>query len=221
MQIVSISDTHGYLLQNLPKGDTLTISGDICPVRGSHSPIVQHLWLINSFFPWCISLIDQKIYKNIVFTPGNHDFVFQKNKSIKFPKHVHCLIDSSVKIKGIKFYGTPWSNQFCNWAFMAEENKLDSKFKKIPEGIDVLLCHGPAFGFGDKVQEYNSMISVGSKSLLKHVLRTSPKYLCVGHIHSGNHNPMIIESILGTTSINVSMVDENYDISYPPFEFEV
>jgi len=221
MKIIAISDIHGHLLSNLLKGDTLTISGDVCPVRGSHTPNTQWSWIKYHFLPWCNELIENGIYKDIVFTPGNHDFVFQSSKKIVFPKHVHCLIDSMIDIEGVKFYGTPWSTTFGTWAFMKEEDELDFIFQKIPEGIDILLAHGPAFGFGDKVLEWNTLTSVGSKSLLKHVLRTSPKYLCVGHIHSGDHSPLIIESINGTTSVNVSVVNEKYDVYYKPFEFEI
>jgi len=221
MQISSISDIHGHLLSDIPKGDILTISGDICPVRGSHSPNTQWSWINYHFLPWCDSLLKNDIFKDIVFTPGNHDFVFQSSKKIVYPEHIHCLIDSSTIIDGIKFYGTPWSPTFGNWAFMKDDAQLDAMFQQIPEDVDVLLCHSPAFGFGDKVLEWNKLTSVGSKSLLKHVLRTSPKYLCVGHIHSGDHSPLIIESINGTISVNVSVVNEKYNVYYKPFEFEI
>jgi Icc-related predicted phosphoesterase len=224
MKITAISDIHGSLLSDLPSGDTLTISGDICPVRGSHNPINQCFWINNHFLPWCVSLINNGTYKHVVFTPGNHDFVFQKyhkKKDFTLPENVHRLQDSLVEIEGVTFYGTPWSPTFCDWAFMKDDNKLDNLFRKIPEGIDVLLCHSPAFGFGDKVLEWDTLTSVGSKSLLKHVLRSSPKYLCVGHIHSGDHNPLIIESINRTTSVNVSVVNQYYKVYYKPFEFEV
>ena len=82
MKIVSTADLHGELEFKLPSGDILTISGDICPVRGSHSPTTQMYWLKNHFLPWCDKLIKDSIFKHVVFISGNHDFVFKKVTTI-------------------------------------------------------------------------------------------------------------------------------------------
>ena len=228
VHIVSISDTHGELLANLPGGDILTISGDICPVRGSHSPTNQMFWLKNHFLPWTKSLIETKLFKHVVFVAGNHDFVFKKASvstegdfKLDLPDHVYYLQDSLVELEGLKIYGVPWTPTFGNWCFMHGEVVLDSLFSQIPEKIDILLSHGPAFGWNDTIMQYNEKEHLGSTSLRSHIIRTVPRWVYVGHIHSGDHKPTKIpsrfdENLDGfdvTNIVNVSILDEDYEIS--------
>jgi len=239
VKIVAISDIHGELLGNLPKGDILTISGDICPVRMSHSPTSQQYWLYNYFLPWCKQLISKKTFKHIVFIAGNHDFVFYKalkthgdifKNHKKEYKNIHYLSDSEITLMGVRIYGTPWAPKFGDWAFMHSEEVLNNYFSKIPEGLDILLSHGPAYYLNDTIMQYPDRTSgrdphIGSKSLREHIKRAKPQYLLVGHIHSGNHECQDwytdyeeLNSKI-TKSYNVSLMDEDYVISYKPFQF--
>ena len=232
VKIVSISDIHGELDFHIPSGDILTISGDICPVNGSHSPTNQMYWLKNHFFPWTQSLINSEIFKHVVFVAGNHDFVFKKASistegdfHLDLPNGVHYLQDSLVELEGLKIYGTPWTPTFGNWAFMQGETLLDSLYSQIPEKIDILLCHGPAFGWNDTIMQYNEKEHLGSTSLRSHIIRTVPRWVYVGHIHSGDHKPTKIPSRFDdridgfdtTNIVNVSILDENYTVFYKPF----
>ena len=235
-KIVAISDIHGELLKDLPSGDILTISGDICPVKGSHHPVTQQYWITGYFLPWCRNLIETKQFKNIVFIAGNHDFVFQKYLKTHSDvlssddKNIYFLNDSEITVDGIRIYGTPWTTKFGNWAFMNIEDVLDNHFSKIPEGLDILLCHGPMKDYNDTILQYPDRMAgrdthVGSSALTKHVKRTKPKYLLVGHIHSGSHDIQKCyqsfdeKSFEHTQSINVSLMDEDYNIAYKPFVF--
>ena len=61
MKIVCISDLHGYLPTEMPKGDVLVIAGDICPAT-DHSAVFQQAWLSTEFNTW----LDAMKYNNIV-----------------------------------------------------------------------------------------------------------------------------------------------------------
>ena len=233
--IGSISDIHGYLNFAIPNVDILTISGDICPYNMSHNPDVQFDWINKKFIPWCYELLNSNNVKYIVFTPGNHDFIFEKEHNyptdkykIRFPKNVYCLIDEYVEIENLKIYGTPWSVRFGNWAFMNSEFVLDNMFNKIPNNVDILLSHSPIQDYNDVILQngYNRQIveHLGSNALKKRIFKVKPKYILVGHIHSGSHEPVkILYNDLDkySISVNVSLLDEAYRVFYKPYIFEI
>jgi Icc-related predicted phosphoesterase len=237
VKIVAFSDIHGYLPENLPEGDIALIAGDICPVHGSHSPTSQHHWLQNKFIPWCYELINSKKFKHICFCGGNHDFVFKSmitNSTqfyITWPDNVHYLLDQDIDVMGVSIYGTPWTPTFGNWAFMGDYGTLERHFKKIPEKIDIVLSHGPMYGYNDTIMQYPERTDdrdshLGSKALLHRIKEIKCSWCIHGHIHSGNHNVEKCFHTLGdltnyTNCVNVSRLDENYDITYPPFIFSI
>jgi Icc-related predicted phosphoesterase len=236
MKIVSIADIHGNIEQwKGPEADILTISGDICPAWGGHGMVRQYYWLKNRFVPWCEMMIEDGLYKYIVFIAGNHDHegVFSKfyetlhQHHIKLPPNIIYLQDKLVNIDGVNIYGTPWTPTFMNWNYMGSEEELDKKFSKIPEGVDILLSHGPAWGCGDVVLQNidggRIPKKLGSLSLLKHIKRSGAKRILHGHIHSGDHRIHHIENEHNGLSIsrNVSLLDEKYAMAYDHCEFEI
>jgi hypothetical protein len=104
--------------------------------------------------------------------------------------------------------------------------------KKIPKDVDILLSHGPAYGYNDTITHDYSNNSkwddphVGSKSLLDRIKEVKIKWLLSGHIHSASHNVeklyYSMDDITNYTNcVNVSLLDENYDPRYVPFEFSI
>lgn len=218
---VAISDLHG-LLPSIPKADLLLIAGDVCPVIGSHSPTRQQAWLEKEFFPWCQGLLDGGRVADIALTPGNHDFVFQRHPFTPTPERVHLLIDREVTLHGLRVYGSPWCPRFGGWAFMLDEDALEKKFSRIPEGLDILITHGPAYGVCDKIllPEWDSRGAdphLGSPELLERILVAKPRWHLCGHIHTGDHAPSNV--VTDVASANVSLLDEGYRRIYEPLEF--
>ena len=231
MKIVAISDLHNRFPKNMPKGDILTVSGDLCFAR-RHDMIEQKHHLVN-FINWCNMLLEDKTYLDVVFIPGNHDGILEDMMLRKeedgfrktLPSHIHYLRDSMVDINGIKFYGISWTLPFCDWFFNIEEGPLDEVCKQIPAGVDVILSHGPAYGLNDRLgQPFDrwAPTKLGSNALLKHLKRVKPSYLLVGHIHSGDHKPIeLVHENQVIKSVNVSILSEDYQINYKPFQFEI
>lgn len=228
MKIVATSDLHGVFPTDLPKGDILTISGDIIPSLG-HNINRQEGWVNTVFIPWV-----QDKAENIIFCAGNHDFFFEHlmktSTEDKFrkslPKNVHYLRDSDVNIGGYKFYGTPWCNVFGNWPFMQHENELIDTYSNIPNNCDIVLSHGPAYGYGDMIEQFHETEHLGSKALTNRLKEVKCKWCLTGHIHSGSHKfkklaygDIVVEN--RTRLVCVSLLDEGYEIAYKPYEIEI
>lgn len=208
MQITVISDTHG-LHKNIrvPEGDILIHCGDaeLCDWARYHS-----------FLKWFKSLP----HKMKIFVPGNHDFLIQDyrfNCSLEFESNgIHCLIDRRLEIDGIKFYGSPWTPTFNDWAFMKDDLDLAKHWDAIPNDTNILITHGPAYTIGDRVE--NTKDNLGSKTLLSRLVNLSSlHYHFFGHIHTGkdcNHS-------LGFKSINCSILNEKYQINYDATEVSI
>lgn len=223
-KIAAVSDLHGNLNVAVPQCDLLVIAGDICPVSGGHSLDAQAAWLDRSFFPWCESLVDSGLTRHVVFTAGNHDNILRKHKELNFPDFVTSLIDEEAWFDGVHIYGTPWSLKFMNWHFMENEGGLVYRYRGMPEGLDILISHGPAYGVCDLVTKPvfagAPKEHLGSKALLRAVQRVKPAWFLCGHIHTGSHEAM---RLCGgaTTAVNVSLLDEDYQPAYKPFEFTI
>jgi Icc-related predicted phosphoesterase len=194
----------------LPGGPILVHAGDVSG-RGTETEIRQ-------FLDWFSKLP----YMHKVLIAGNHDFFFEVAK----PEEVAALIaeypgitylnDSGATIEGIKFWGSPVTPFFHNWAFNRYSNEIKPHWDMIPEGIDVLITHGPPKGILD-FTEYDRD-NVGCPTLLKKVKQIKPKVHVFGHIHEARGK----EEIDGTVYINASMVTLKYELRYePPYTINI
>ena len=121
IEIAAISDTHNKHKQidliHFQGADVLIHAGDATG-RGKKGEIKK-------FLEWYGS-IPAKLR---LFVPGNHDIGFQDDP--KFYKNmckthdIVCLIDEEYIYDGVKFYGMPWTPQFCDWAFNAQRDHMD------------------------------------------------------------------------------------------------
>lgn len=232
MKIVAISDIHGYLPNDLPEGDVLCIAGDILPLYIQRNISESVFWFLNDFKPWAEALP----YKKVIFVAGNHDFMFWEcgpvvertdkelmkmllKKKAKDTKLVY-LQDSSYEFEGKLFYGSPWIEDLKAWAFYASPENLKKKWANIPENCDVLITHmPPKIGNCGAVLQagWNYGRDFGSKNLADAIMTKNIKYHVFGHVHSGQHE----ETMCGGTLVNVSLKDENYEVNYKPYVFEL
>ena len=75
---------------------------------------------------------------------------------------------------------------FCDWAFnLPRGEKCLEKWDLIPEGVDVVMTHGPPIGHGDLCR-----IDKGRAGCVDLLLtlqnRVKPKFHVFGHIHEGD-----------------------------------
>ena len=173
MRLVCIADTHLYddALGDLPEGDVLVHAGDL--LRGGR--LVE----LREAADW----LHAQPHRHKVVVAGNHDWCFAKTPESSrevLGTSVTYLQDSEATIEGIRFWGSPWQPEFFGWAFnLPRGEALAEKWAMIPEGIDVLITHGPPRGYGDRVGEDPQ----GCDDLLEAVDRVGPALHMFGHIH--------------------------------------
>lgn len=236
-KIVCISDIHGNLPSTLPLGDILIIAGDICPIF-DHSFAFQKLWLETNFTDWLHQT--QKRIPNIVYIAGNHDFAFEKadltqpswinwgctQKDIRLGKGIFYLQDSGIKIGNLNIWGTPWQRRFFDWAFNLDEPELAKKWNLIPNNTNIIVCHGPAYSYGDAVAprpgtydetKWPEVEHVGSPSMLAKLDEIQPKLYVCGHIHAGYG----VKQHGNTVMVNASYVNERYQPVNEPIIIEL
>jgi Icc-related predicted phosphoesterase len=103
---------------------------------------------------------------------------------------------------------------------MREEKTLSELFSEIPEDVDILFTHDAPYGVSDVCLEGWAADGKhkGCLALRDAVLEKQPKYHFHGHLHSTNHEQELLEN---TKVYNTSIVDEGYNIQYPPLILEI
>lgn len=182
MRIIALSDTHNHHAQlAVPDGDVLVHAGDFTGIGTAAQ--------VEDFANWW----EAQPHRDKVLVAGNHDFLFEQARPEDeatlarmrdgIDRSVY-LQDAGVEIGGVTFYGSPWQPWFHDWAFNLPRGvALDEKWQQIPEGIDVLVTHGPPHGVLDTALDGRSC---GCEELLRHVReRVRPRVHVFGHIHEG------------------------------------
>lgn len=221
MRIILTSDLHGNLPE-IPECDLLIIAGDICPdfmyqrqngatVMFENGARKQADWLNTTFRDWLVSTPT----KYVVGIAGNHDFVFERQfDATRRPLPWYYLQDEEVELDGLRIYGTPWVPNLASWAFHGGYEQIDQAYlDAIPEGIDILVSHGPPNGYGDMIPmgRYGMAddSNVGDTGMNATLARVKPRVFVCGHIHEGfghYRHPDVEEGIF-----NVAYVNEMYD----------
>lgn len=210
-----MSDTHRYFPEIKEEGDILIHSGDYSLISKFYKSDLKSL--MEEFIPFRNYLFKLKSqFKHIIYVPGNHDWLFESFPNIHeeiFENKVICLNNKYQEIENIKFFGCPYTPEFCGWAFMMEEPELADMYKSLPEKVDIFIGHGPVYGILD--QAYPGTSHLGSKALLTAISKLRPKYFICGHIHGGYG----ISKSGPTTFINASICNEDYKPLNPPIAF--
>lgn len=178
MKLICISDTHSLhrRIPEIPDGDVLIHAGD-CLGQGT-------LENIKDLNDWLGTLPHR--YKIVI--AGNHDWAFQETpkQARQALNNAIYLEDSGIEIGGIRFWGSPWTPTFLDWAFMLDRGEqLCEKWALIPDNTDVLITHGPPKGIGDEANLGFKSQNVGCADLLARIQELALKAHIFGHIHEG------------------------------------
>ncbi|MGM9533796.1 MAG: metallophosphoesterase [Intestinibacter sp.] len=229
MKVTALSDIHGNLIDITEECDLICICGDISPLEIQKDYIKMTKWFFSDFYEWILKLPCSKV----ILTPGNHDFWLYKfissSKMYLWDK-LEILIDNSTMFysgnddKWYNIYATPQCKDFGNWAYMPGNDKLEKYYSNIPSNLDILLTHdSPQIGkVGNILEDTNSFFPfgrpAGNEILASVITVKKPKYVLSGHIHSGDHNVSKYNDI---NLVNVSILNENYEVAYKPLTFEI
>lgn len=172
LRLVTMADTHGaHHRLDVPDGDVLIHAGDLTP-RGTFPQLEE-------VARWLRSLP----HRHKLIVAGNHDFVVQQQPAAA-REALHGLTyleDQEATVEGLRVWGSPWQPWFHDWAFNLHRGPpIDEKWKLIPEGVHVLVTHGPPLDLGDRCWDGRR---VGCEDLLRHLDRVKPKVHLFGHIH--------------------------------------
>jgi Calcineurin-like phosphoesterase len=143
-RLVVISDTHGLddRIEGLRDGEILVHAGDF---MNSWYDIQEIL----SFNRW----FSEQRFKHRVVSGGNPDRYFEAA-----PQQARALLINAVylenigiMIDGLTFWGSTYTPEFLNWAFMYPRGTSAQRYwNLIPDNLNVLITHGPPFGILDQ-----------------------------------------------------------------------
>jgi len=204
MKILCISDTHNRHEDIIiPETDMIIHAGDLSSLGKKNE--------IELFLKWFSELP----HKHKILIAGNHDFGFETHaqwcKEI-MPDNINYLNDCGVTIEGLNIWGSPITPYFHNWAFNRYRGlNIQPHWDLIPEGTDIIVTHGPAYGFVDELDphfvRFGEDRNIGCEDLLYRIEQVKPKLHVCGHIHS---NGGIMESNGETLFVNASVLNESY-----------
>lgn len=228
--IIFISDTHSkhwevdeiFELSKM-SADIIVHSGDMSS-RGTRREI-------KDFLDW----FNELPFKHKICIPGNHDLFFDYERAPKthrgltrfglskstksdvdeliseYPE-IHILNDSGIELYGIKFWGSPITPWFHDWAFNRVETEINEHWNLILKDTDILITHGPPFLINDFTVWDKK--NVGCPHLLNRVKEINPKIHAFGHIHEG-YGKFQDEK---TLYINASNLNVRYEVVNKPIK---
>ncbi len=189
MKIYAISDTHNSTFEwinSIPKDTDLIIHcGDISDM-GDEYEVSYLMYLMNN------------IGIPIIMTPGNHDFLFQNDKSkiselCQEYQNITVLINQMTEFNGIKIYGTPYTHEYNGWAFGVDSNEFIKYLPK--ETPDIIISHCPPVS--DALSMANGM-EIGNQELTNYLSNNSKEILVLcGHNHLGK----VVKDTIGNSVV--------------------
>ena len=201
LTIVCISDTHELHRElDVPDGDILIHAGDFTMFSKSASAILDfNEWLGKLPHRWKILI------------PGNHEFFLESDLSRRrLISNATVLINEGIEIAGLKIWGSPVTPLYGGAFGLSSPADRVKLYAKIPDGLDILVTHGPPFGILDRSP--GSLHNAGCPQLLEAVTRLKPKLHVFGHIH-GAHGMVSTED---TLYINAALLGPDGDLSASP-----
>lgn len=199
MKIWHFSDTHELENQlKVPQNiDIAIFSGDCTnsKIAALNSNKMEH------FLEW-YSKLDIK-YK--IFVAGNHDVSLERGlirKENFDQKGITLLHDSMVTINTVKIWGSPYTPTCgVDWAYNESKQKIKRHWDLIPDGVDIIVTHGPPKGKLDLSTSKDGLLKqCGDSALNKAILRVNPTLHCFGHIHNSdditNAGTMTVNNII-------------------------
>ncbi len=215
VKIAAISDLHLTTpLWDVLKGiraDILVMAGDMLN-SGSQMDWIRFINQLGQI---------REQFSGVCYSPGNHDWYTQEFTSLCRSNleqlNVHLLINEGIEMEGLKIWGSPVTPTFGHWAWMKDRGDPTREvWDQIPEGLDLLVTHGPSFGILDEL-EWNGE-HVGCEELRAKLDSMDSPPLChaSGHIHS-SYGSKVWENQKGKTirSFNVSICNEQYSPTNP------
>lgn len=198
----------------LPDADCIIHAGDFCN-NGTYKDCVR-------FFGWFNTLN----YKHRICIAGNHDVWLENCNPSELrgilPPDVIYLNDSGCEVEGFKFWGSPVTPRFMNWAFNRDRGEdIKKHWDLIPANTDILITHGPSFGLVDECPNFDDprgeLVHVGCKDLAEKIKQINPKLHVCGHVHYGYGHQYLRDTLY----VNASICNEEYSPLNKPLVVDI
>jgi Icc-related predicted phosphoesterase len=214
MKCVAVSDIHLRDVQT-PEADLLIVAGDMT-MRGTAPELA-----------WFESWLARQPQKHKVWIAGNHELGIENEperaSAIARNTGTIYLDDSATEIEGVRIWGSPITPWFFDWAYNRRRGaEIRQHWLAIPEGLDILITHGPPMGYVDLLMDGQH---VGCEELLDvvaHKLTKPPRFHICGHLHHGYGRATLRrDDGKEVEVINASSCDEQYKAVNAPVLFDV
>lgn len=117
----------------------------------------------------------------LVYVHGNHDKTYDRNP----PEGCDCAEDRILRVKGLRILGLGGSYLYSGGPHQYTERQMARRIRKLrfqlwrAGGVDLVVTHSPARGYGDG-EDYAHR---GFECLLSLLDRYKPMYMVHGHVH--------------------------------------
>ncbi|KAF2002635.1 Metallo-dependent phosphatase [Amniculicola lignicola CBS 123094] len=198
VRFLIISDTHGFELASHPECDVVLHCGDMTEdgSPASISGALESLAKIKAELKLCIAgnheiSLDKEYYTS----EGGSEKDSEKSGVTFLNEGTHEFTVES----GASFtlYASPYTPKYGASAFQYESREdrynpptitpawgknVGNQVSTIPEGIDIVMTHGPPQYILDRTGDGRN---AGCEHLRRAIVRTRPRLHCFGHVHSG------------------------------------
>lgn len=235
MRIVALSDTHNRHRDVLvPHGDIVIHAGDAC-VNGTPEEMLD-------FVQWFSALP----HKHRIFIGGNHDGIIAnadwREEAIGSMLRWSARGGGTLYLEGetasvatngmdLRIHGAPWRPRPNDWtpgepmrpgkrtsAFGVRENLIGQFWDTVPEGLDILVTHVPAYNVLDEIDAtpMTDALRIGCTALAARLDRLTcpPRLHIFGHVHDPGGQRMTTPT--GMRAHNVAICDAKYNPTHKP-----
>ena len=135
----------------------------------------------------------------LLYVHGNHDLTYDQDP----PEGCDCIEDKLVTVRGLRILGLGGCPRYSGGPNQYTERQMARRIRKLrfklwrAGGVDIVVTHSPAKGYGDG-EDYAHR---GFECLLPLLDKYQPKYLVHGHVHMnyGAQRPRVLQR--GNTTI--------------------
>jgi Icc-related predicted phosphoesterase len=214
MKCIFVSDFHTHSIET-PPGDLLIVAGDMT-MRGADSEL-----------QWFKKWLEIQPQRHKVWVAGNHDRGLERDparaEAIAKETATIYLNDSFTEVGGLRIWGSPITPRFYNWAFMRDRGPaIREHWEQIPEGLDILITHGPPYGCLDQTPLGEHVGCEELYDVIANKLKRPPRYHVFGHIHDGyGRNRLELGDGRVVEQINAAICDEHYQAVHPVIALDI
>lgn len=123
----------------------------------------------------------------LLYVHGNHDGAYDRNP----PEGCDCVDDTLLTVNGLRILGLGGCRRYNDGPYQYTERQMERRIRRLgwklrrAGGVDIVLTHAPARGYGDE----DNLTHRGFEAFLPLLDRWQPEYLVHGHVHQ-RYGPM-------------------------------